>query len=624
MPCYSIQSPNGRVELHLTLQNGCLSYRASKDGVALADESPLGIRLREGDLTHGLTLMDNTYAVVDETYTIPAFKKKVCRNHANTLTLLLEKHEETLQVEARAYDDGVALRMIVDGEGEGSVLEERTGFALPQSAHQVYGMKYIFSYEDMYQLIPRCDLAQNRLAFPVLAECGNGVWALYAEAAVFGDYGGSTLLSDEEKPELLMVRRAPDQLSPTQTGFPVVTPWRVVMCGSLDDIVSSNLLENLNPPCEIKDTSFIRPGVSAWSWMTENASTRDPERCREYVDYAAEMGFPYYLADGGWPGYVDIAELVKYAEGKGVKIWLWEHSKDIRSPEIADEKFRLWSSWGVVGVKIDFFESDRAERVKQYDYLARAAAKYKLMVNFHGCMKPAGEIRTWPHLMTREGVLGAEYLQNFSSFLPMGPDAAHNCTLPFTRNAMGPMDYTPVCYKTYLTGTTDAHQTALTVIFTSYILHIGEGAEVVLNHPARPFLSKVPTSWDETHVLEGYPGSFVTMARKKDENWYVAAICARRPRNVKLRFDFLDEGAEYTATLYADDLGDLRPFDVAEGALPPADEALVQKIDAMASRPALHNHDLHRMRIESFKVRKGDEKTIPLAVNGGFALMIEK
>ena len=114
------------------------------------------------------------------------------------------------------------------------------------------------------------------------------------------------------------------------------------------------------------------------------------------------------------------------------------------------------------------------------------------------------------------------------------------------------------------------------------------------------------------------------MARKKDENWYVAAICARRPRNVKLRFDFLDEGAEYTATLYADDLGDLRPFDVAEGALPPADEALVQKIDAMASRPALHNHDLHRMRIESFKVRKGDEKTIPLAVNGGFALMIEK
>lgn len=133
------------------------------------------------------------------------------------------------------------------------------------------------------------------------------------------------------------------------------------------------------------------------------------------------MGFPYYLADGGWPGNVDIPELVKYAAERNVKIWLWEHSKDVRSPEIAEEKFKLWSSWGVVGVKIDFFESDRAERVKQYDYLARIAAKYRLMVNFHGAMKPAGEIRTWPHVLTREGVLGGEYLQNFSNILPMGP-----------------------------------------------------------------------------------------------------------------------------------------------------------------------------------------------------------
>ena len=164
----------------------------------------------------------------------------------------------------------------------------------------------------------------------------------------------------------------------------------------------------------------------------------------------------------------------------------------MRSPEIAEEKFKLWSSWGVVGVKIDFFESDRAERVKQYDYLARIAAKYRLMVNFHGAMKPAGEIRTWPHVLTREGVLGGEYLQNFSNILPMGPDAAHNCTLPFTRNAMGPMDYTPVCYRAYLTGTTDAHQTALTVIFTSYILHIGERAETVLAHPARRSCPRCP------------------------------------------------------------------------------------------------------------------------------------
>lgn len=316
--------------------------------------------------------MDNTYAVVDETYTIPAFKKKVCRNHANTLTLLLEKHEETLQVEARAYDDGVALRMIVDGEGEGSVLEERTGFALPQSAHQVYGMKYIFSYEDMYQPIPRCDLAQNRLAFPVLAECGNGVWALYAEAAVFGDYGGSTLLSDEEKPELLMVRRAPDQLSPTQTGFPrrhalargdVRQPGRHCILQPAGKSESS-----------VRDQRYLVHSPRRFGLELDDGKRLDPRPrtlpriCR----LCGGDGIPVLSGRRRLPGYVDIAELVKYAEGKGVKIWLWEHSKDIRSPEIADEKFRLWSSWGVVGVKIDFFESDRAERVKQSSTIWRA------------------------------------------------------------------------------------------------------------------------------------------------------------------------------------------------------------------------------------------------------------
>ena len=422
----------------------------------------------------------------------------------------------------------------------------------------------------------------------------------------------------------LMVRQAPDQLGNTHASFPIATPWRVVMCGDLNDIVSSNLLENLNPPSIVKDPSFIKAGTAAWSWMTENDSTTDPKRIREYVDYASEMGFEYCLADAGWPGTVDIPELVRYAADKGVKIWIWEHSSAIRSPEIAEEKLKLWASWGVAGVKIDFFESDTKKRVEQYDYLAKIAAKHKLMLNFHGCMKPAGESRTWPHVMTREGVMGAEYLQNFSSFLPGGPDAAHNCTLPFTRNAMGPMDYTPVCYKTYLTGTTDAHQTALAVIFTSYILHIGEGAEVVLNHPARPFLSKVPAAWDETRVLEGYPANFVTMARKKDDDWYVAGICARRPRNTKIVFDFLDADAEYTATLYADDLSKDRPFDVAEGALPAPDAKMVAELEAMQSRPALHNHDLHAMKITTFKVKKGDVMTIPMSVNGGFVMDLVK
>ena len=624
MAVFAIQSPNGRVKLNVALEEGALYWSAQKDGVSVVDRSPLGLVLTQSDLCEHLSLKQENYGCVDEVYTIPAFKKKQCRNHANVLTLTLDKQGEEMKVEARAYDDGVAVRMIADGVGECDVERERIGFTVPGTAGQVYAMKYVFSYEDHYHPVPACDLAQNNYAFPVLVDCGRGIWALYAEAAVFGDYGSSTLCSTQENPLCLMVRQAPDQIGPTHTAYPVATPWRVVLCGDLNDIANSNTLENLNPPSIVEDPSFIKPGTSAWSWMTENDSTKDPVRCKEYVDYAAEMGFDYYLADGGWPGYVDIPDLVKYAESKGVKIWVWEHSAAIRSPEIAEEKLKLWASWGVVGVKIDFFESDGAHRVKQYDYLAEIAAKYKLMVNFHGCMKPAGEIRTWPHVMTREGVMGAEYLQNFSTFLPGGPDAAHNCTLPFTRNAMGPMDYTPVCYNTYLTGTTDAHQTALPVIFTSYILHIGEGAEVVLNHPARPFLSKVPAAWDESRVLEAYPANFVTMARKKEEDWYVAGICARRPRNAKIVFDFLDADCEYTATLYADDLSDERPFDVAEGALPAPTPEMVAALEAMSQRPAHHQHDMHAMKITTFKVKKGDVMTIPMSVNGGFVMDLVK
>jgi len=624
MSRFSVHSPSGHVQLQIALKEGKLFWNVQKNGVVITEDSPLGIILEHRSLVDGFSFAGENRGIIDETYQIPAFKKSSCRNHANTLTLQWKNAEGVLTVEARAYDDGAALRLLVEGEGKCAVTRENTGFAIPKTAGQVYGMKYVFSYEDHYHPIPACDMAQNNLAFPVLVDCGAGLWALYAEAAVFGDYGSSTLCSSADAPMTLMLRQAPDQLGPTETVLPLKTPWRVVLCGDLNDIATSNTLENLNPPSIVEDPSFIRPGTSAWSWMTENDSTKDPKRCKEYVDYAAAMGFDYYLADGGWPGTVDIPDLVKYAESKGVKIWIWEHSAAIRSPEIAEEKLSLWASWGVVGVKIDFFESDGAHRVKQYDYLAEIAAKHKLMLNFHGCMKPAGESRTWPHVMTREAVMGGEYLQNFSTFLPGGPDAAHNCTLPFTRNAMGPMDYTPVCYNTYLTGTTDAHQTALTVIFTSYILHIGEGAEVVLNHPARPFLSKVPAAWDETRVLEAWPGSFVTMARRKADEWYVAGICARRPRNSALTFDFLEEGAEYSATLYADDLSDERPFDVAEGALPAPDAAMVTALENMSQRPAHHQHDMHAMKISTFKVKKGDSITIPLSVNGGFALVLEK
>lgn len=625
MNSFELHSPDDTVTLKLFLDNGAAGYSVTQHGKDIVAPSPLGLVLDDIDLCDGLELLSDERDTIDETYTIPAFKKSCCVNRAHTLALTLGKAGRQLILEARAYDDGAAVRMRVPANERNdaivNIVDEITGYRLPETACALYGMKYLFTYEDVYHRIPLGELAQNQLAFPVLVEARDGLWALYTEAAVFGDYGGSNLLAEPDDPALLRLRMAPDQITPIHSEYPVTTPWRAVIVGDLDTIVTSNLLENLNPPSIVEDPSFIKPGVAAWSWMTENDSTRDPARCRDYVDYAAEMGFPYYLADGGWPGHVDIPALVDYAAERGVKIWLWEHCAAMRDPVVADEKLALWASWGVVGVKIDFFESDSPERVAQYDMLAELAAKHRLMVNFHGATKPAGESRTWPHVLTREGVMGGEYLQNFSAFVPGGPDAAHNCTLPFTRNAVGPMDYTPVVYDTYTTGTTDAHQTALMVVFTSYIQHIGEGRDSVLRNPCRPFLSVVPTVWDETRLLEGYPANHVTMARRSGADWFVAGICARRPRNATIHCDFL-EGDTYEAELYADDLSDLMPFDVAQGALPAPDKGLCERLMASHQRPTLHQHDLHRVRLERFEVNRGDVLTIPMAANGGFAMIL--
>ena len=619
---FSITSPNSQLKLILFLESGVPHYQVILAGTPLTNPAPVGIQLTDADLSCSLVHREISYDAIDETYSLPAFKKSLCYNRANTLLWTLEKEDRLLQIEARAYDDGAAFRLIVPGNGKTEVVEEATGFALPDSAVRIYAQKLIFSYEDHYNPVPFSELHQNPFAFPVLAEAIPGTYTLYAEAGVFGNYGGSHLRSTKENKRLFTIQKAPDKLDNIHCEYPVKTPWRVVMAGTLADIVESNLLENLNPTSIIEDDSFIHGGVCAWNWMVENSSTQDIDRIHDFVNYAAEMGWPYYLADGGWPGHIDIPELVKYCAERNIKVWLWEHSAQMRDYQTAYDKMKLWSSWGVVGLKIDFFESDGQERIAQYDMLAQLAAEFKLMLNFHGATKPAGEIRTWPHVLTREAVMGGEYLQNFSTFLPGGPDAAHNCTLPFTRCAVGPADYTPLTYHTYLTGTTDAHQTALTVIGTSYVQNLSEKPEIVLKHPCKPFLQEVPACFDETKLLEGEPAFHVTMARRKGKDWYVGAICARLPRNVELNFDFLEDGMTYEADLYCDDLSDELPFDVAVGALPAPDEAICEFLNNQSQRPASHQHDIHKVKVEHFTVRKGDEKMIPLSVNGGFALAL--
>ena len=311
-----LHSPNNKTTLRFFFDNGKLSYCAEVAGRTAVAPSPIGLITTEEDFTYGLDLIRETYGSVNETYTIPAFKKETCLDCCNTVDLLLSKNGKELLVQARAYDDGVAFRLQLLGHGDVAITSEECGFCMPEEAKNIYGMKLIMSYEDHYHPIPLEDIHQNAYAFPMLCELGGGKWALYAEAGVFGTYGGSNLLSTKESPRLLMTKKSNDKVSPITGVLPLATPWRVILTGSLADVVESNVLENLNPPSIVEDPSFIVPGRCAWSWMSENDSPADPQRQRDYVDGAAELGFEYSLDDGGWPGNVDIPELVKYAEAK--------------------------------------------------------------------------------------------------------------------------------------------------------------------------------------------------------------------------------------------------------------------------------------------------------------------
>lgn len=621
MPKYSLCSPDQKLCLQIALEDGALTYSVAKNQVTVIDPSPIGAVLSGVDLTCGLTAVSESKGCIDEQYTLPAFKKAVCLDNCNTLSIDLEKDGYPMTLEARAYNDAAAFRMVFR---EKEIMEkETTGFVFPEDTRSIYGMKFRFTYEDEFNLIPYEDLYQNLWIFPMLIEADHGVWALITEAAVYGNYAGSTLSSTEEQPGLMRVNAPLDEF--TKQELPVETPWRVVLAGTLDEIVNSNTIENLNPPTRMKDLSFIKPGLAAWSCMTDGHNSNcSIVRQKEYVDFAARMGWAHVCVDHGWrESALNLRALIAYANKKGIGIWLQEHQRFFKNPIETNEIFDRWEKWGLAGVKIDFFESDTRERLAKYDWLAEIAAEHHLMVNFHGATKPAGNIRRWPHVLSYEGVMGGENFQNYATQYFVQPTARHNCTIAFTRNAVGPMDYTPTTYGTHRTGTTDAHQTALPVVFTSYIGHIMESPEVLEAHPCSEFLKGLPAAWDESILLEGQPTCHVTMARRKDTTWWIGGICAGRGRIATVDLSFLDEG-EYQATLYQDGMDDLNAIDVPVGVLDPIPVEQYEEWESWVSRPTSHMHDLRLADISSFIVTKGQKLEIPCVQDGGFALKLEK
>jgi hypothetical protein len=299
------------------------------------------------------------------------------------------------------------------------------------------------------------------------------------------------------------------------------------------------------------DPDWVEPGRVAWSWWSESNRQSDFDRHCEYVDYAAERGWEHVLIDLGWDEEW-LPELIEYADDRGVGIEVWSHFVELNTESKRAERLSTWADMGVSGIKVDFMDSDDQGRMAFYEELAADAAEYELTVNFHGSAVPTGLRRRWPNIMTYEGVRGAEYYK-WTTNTP-----EHNAILPFTRNVVGPMDYTPVTFSADHSTTSVGHELGQAVVYESALQHFADSIDTYANYPlAESVLEAVPTAWDETRFLRGHPGSEATIARRCGDEWFVGCIMAGPDRSVEFPVEFLDGATTATVTTDTDDGGAL-------------------------------------------------------------------
>lgn len=559
---WSVLSPSGNVKFNLKqTDTKALVYNVSlikeKEEKSVIADSPLGLQRADASFTENLKFTGTEPAgVVDETFTLPTGKRKVVSYKANELTLNFENETgNKIQIIARASDDGVAFRYRFP-EADGSkfsIENELTGFAVAGEGKtwiQPYDKVTMYSpgYERYFENgIPIGSAAPGTegWCFPALFETGNA-WLLITEAALDSTWFGAHL--QPEAPDRLYKIRLPENeeaknvcTNIPQSTLPWASPWRVILVAeNLAGIVESDLVVSLNPASKIQDESWIKPGRASWSWWSDWPSPKNYESLVKFVDMAAEMGWEYSLVDANWDLMTggNVEQLTKYAASKNVGILMWynsggphndvtERPRDIMSdPVKRKEEFQKIASWGVKGVKVDFFQSDKPDIIKLYFDILKDAADNQIMMNFHGCTMPRGWNRTWPNLVSMEAVRGAESY----AFDEKYPEMAkwHNSVLPFTRNVVGSMDYTPVTFsdQRYPHLTTFGHELALSVVFESGILHLASDCKSYLTLPEAPknFLKNVPAAWDETMLLAGYPGQDCVIARKSGDTWYLGGV----------------------------------------------------------------------------------------------------
>jgi alpha-glucosidase len=566
---WSVSSPDSAVVIEvkqdvinaISTNKGCY-FRALLAGKAVIDWSPIGVTTSDQDFVSNLTFVKDSQAVVMETYSLPSGKRSTYKNNCKELTLIFSNaNNRQVAFYFRAYNEAAAVRSELRGTGSSTVTGEVTGFTITSGT----GWGHLMPGDE--KTYDPFTVGTNAVTYgiPILFKTTASGWALITEAAVYGDYTGILYTSKATSKNVYQVT-FPRGQGAISGSLPWMLPWRVAIIGTtLGPIVESSVVENLNPPCELTDISWIKSGRCAWSYPTQD-NDHSVTLQKHYVDFASQIGWEYNTTDWNFDK-AQVAGLVQYANQKNVDEELWYNYTEVKTQAQQQSIFSQCHTWGLKSLKVDFIFDNGDEYtafnqniMKWFDMTAKNLAANKLMITYHGCTVPRGQRRRWPNCLTWEGVQGYEYVGR--GYGGSGGGAKHNCMLPYTRNAIGPMDVTPVLFTTDQLSngpgsqriTSDAHEVASSVIFESGLQHFADKPEAYNACIGKPFLQAVPAAWDDIHFIDGNPGESVIMARRKGNDWYLAGIFAGSAKTVTVPISFLNAGS-YTVDLYKDSTG---------------------------------------------------------------------
>lgn len=582
-----VKSPNGELNLSVDVKDK-IYYSVSYGNDLLLKDCHLNLQLENETLGNNPKLRSTKRGVIDESVKreIP-LKNAVVKNHCNTLRM---NFAGNYAVEFRVFDNGVAYRFITDKKGENIVMGEDFAINFPANykTHLSQPNGFKTSYEYPYTHVNTEEYkATDRMSYlPILLETDKPYKILISEADLHdypcmflkstGQNGMQSLFPKvplefgEDGDRSLKILKEADYIAKTagKRSF----PWRFMVITKEDkQLLENEMVYNLSTPCVLEDYSWIKPGQVSWEWWhdarlygVDFRSGYNMDSYKYYIDFASKFGIPYIIMDEGWAKStrdpytpnptINLAELIQYGKERNVKIVLWltwlavENNFDL---------FKTFADWGVAGVKIDFMDRSDQWMVNYYERVAKEAAKHKLFVDFHGSFKPAGLERKYPNVLSYEGVLGMEQGGNCRP--------ANSIYLPFMRNAVGPMDFTPGSMLSAqpednrstranaMGSGTRAYQMALFVVFESGLQMLADNPVYYYRErPCTEFISSIPVTWDETKVLYAKVGEAVVVARRKGDKWFIGGITNNEGRTINLDLSFLPAGQSFTLTSFED------------------------------------------------------------------------